>query len=126
MLSPGKVSCDRVALPNLQCMLHVLIIHQTLTWITVSLMCAQMFIVNACNCTWGCKDTVRESALTVDSGRKIPSRTGKLNLRLRHAGLTLYQLSYILIPMFKVNLSGQWTFSRDGKPDFQERILDVK
>ena len=29
--------------------------------------------VNACDCIRGCTDTVRESALKVDSGRKIPS-----------------------------------------------------
>ena len=28
--------------------------------------------VNACDCTRGCTDTVRESALKIDSGRKIP------------------------------------------------------
>ena len=50
---------------------------------------------NACDCTWGYTDTVRESALTVDSGRKIPCRTGESNLRQRRAGTTLYQLSYI-------------------------------
>ena len=49
---------------------------------------------NACNCTRGCADTVRESALKVDSGRKIPCRTGESNLRQRHADPTLYQLSY--------------------------------
>ena len=32
--------------------------------------------VNAWDCTCGCTDTVRESALKVDSGRKIPRRTG--------------------------------------------------
>ena len=51
--------------------------------------------VNACDCTWGCTDTVRESALKVDSGRKISCRTGKSNLREQRAGPTLYQLSYI-------------------------------
>ena len=54
--------------------------------------------VNACNCTWGCMDTVRESALKVDSGRKIPCRTGELNLHQQPAGLMLYQLSYIPTP----------------------------
>ena len=44
-------------------------------------------------------DTVRESALKVDSGRKIPCRTGESNLRLRRAGPMLYQLSYIPIPI---------------------------
>ena len=28
--------------------------------------------VNACSCLWGCTDTVRESALKVDSGRNNP------------------------------------------------------
>ena len=43
----------------------------------------------------GCTDTVRESALKVDSGRKIPRRTEESNLPQRRAGWTLYQLSYI-------------------------------
>ena len=50
---------------------------------------------NACGCTKGCTDTVVESALKVDSGRKIPYRTGESNPRLRRAGPMLYQLSYI-------------------------------
>ena len=49
---------------------------------------------NACDCTRGCADTVRESALKVDSGRKIPCRTGESNLRRRRAGPKLYQLSH--------------------------------
>ena len=51
--------------------------------------------VNACDCTRGCMDTVREFALKVDSGRKIPCRTGESNLRGQRAGPMLYQLSYI-------------------------------
>ena len=51
--------------------------------------------VNACDCTRACTDTVRESALKVDWGRKIPCRTGESNLPQRRAGPTLYQLSYI-------------------------------
>ena len=51
--------------------------------------------VNACDRTRGCTDTVRESALRVDSGRKIPCRTGESNLRQRRAGPALYRLSYI-------------------------------
>ena len=43
----------------------------------------------------GCTDTVRESALKVDCGRKIPCRTGESNLRLQRAGPMLYRLSYI-------------------------------
>ena len=41
---------------------------------------------------------VKESALKVDSGRKIPCCTGESNQRQRRAGPTLYQLSYIPIP----------------------------
>ena len=52
-------------------------------------------IVNACDCTRGCTDTVRESALKVDSGRKISCRTGESNLRQRRASPMLSQLSYI-------------------------------
>ena len=45
----------------------------------------------------GCTDTVGESALKVDSGRKIPCRTGESNLRQRRGGPTLYQLCHIPI-----------------------------
>ena len=38
---------------------------------------------------------MRESALKVDSGSKIPCRTGELNLRETGAGPTFYQLGYI-------------------------------
>ena len=55
--------------------------------------------VNACDCARGCTDTVRESALKVNSGRKIPYRTGESNLRQRRAGTMLYQLSYIPTPL---------------------------
>ena len=47
--------------------------------------------------TGGCADTVRESALKADPGRKIPCHTGDLNPRQNCARLfsrTLYQLSY--------------------------------
>ena len=54
--------------------------------------------VNACDCTRGCTDTVRESALTVDSGRKIPFRTGESNLRWQRADPMLHQLNYIPTP----------------------------
>ena len=46
----------------------------------------------------GCTNTMRKSALKVDSGRKIPCRTGESNLPQRRAGPTLYQLSYIPTP----------------------------
>ena len=51
--------------------------------------------VNASDCTRGCTDTVRESALKVDSGRKIPCCTRESILPRRRAGPTFYQLSYI-------------------------------
>ena len=51
--------------------------------------------VNAYDCTQGCTDTVRESALKGESRRKIPCRTGESNLRRQRAGPMLYQLSYI-------------------------------
>ena len=54
--------------------------------------------VNACDCTRGCTDTVRESALKVDSRRKIPCLTGMSNLCRRRAGSVLCQLSYISDP----------------------------
>ena len=56
--------------------------------------------VNACDCTRECTDTVRESALKVDCGRKIPCRTGESNLPQRRVGPTLYQPSYIPTPSF--------------------------
>ena len=51
--------------------------------------------VNACDCTRGCTDTIRESSLKVDSGRKTAYRSGGSNLRRRRACPMLYQLSYI-------------------------------
>ena len=43
----------------------------------------------------GVRAHVRESALKADSGRKIPRGTGESNLRQRHDGPMLNQLSYI-------------------------------
>ena len=53
--------------------------------------------VHACDCTLGCTDTVlvRETALKIDSWRKIPCRSGESNLRQRHADPALHELSYI-------------------------------
>ena len=42
--------------------------------------------------------TPRESALKVDSGRKIPRRTGESILCQRCAGPMLYQLNYTPTP----------------------------
>ena len=103
LLSPGKANCDRVARPNVRCMLGVLgvsLIHRTLTWTIWSLTCAQMLMHAIAH--GGCRDTVRESALKVDSGRKIPCRTGESNLRQLRASPMLYQLSYIPAPAITV------------------------
>ena len=54
----------------------------------------------------GCTDTVRESPLKVDCGRKILCCTGKSELPQRRAGPTFYQPSYIPAP-----------FSCDGHDD---------
>ena len=51
--------------------------------------------VTACDCIQGCTDTIRESALKVDSGRKILCRSRELNLHWRRASWMLYRLSYI-------------------------------
>ena len=52
--------------------------------------------VSACDCTQGCTDTVRESALTADCERKL-CRTGEMNLCQRRASPMLFHLSYIPI-----------------------------
>ena len=68
----------------------VSIIHQTLTWTTGSLTCAQMLMHAIAHGGYGhCKRVCTE----VDSGRKIPCRTGESNLRRRRAASMLYQLS---------------------------------
>ena len=46
----------------------------------------------------GYSDTVRQSALKVNSWRKISCRNKESNLPQRCVGLTLYQLSFISIP----------------------------
>ena len=66
--------------------------------------------VNACDCTRKCTATITESALKVDSGRKISSCTRESNPRQRRNGPTLYQLSYIPTPLC-VCLSLPLTFS---------------
>ena len=83
--------------------LSVSIIHRTPTWTTGSLPCAQMLMHAIAH---GCVRThVRESALKVDSGRKIPCRTGDSNLPQRRAGPTLYQPSYIPTSQYSVQFN---------------------
>ena len=63
-------------------------IHQTLTWTTGSLTCAQMLMhATAHKGLW---THVRESALKVDSGRKIPCCTAESNLHQQHDGPMLW------------------------------------
>ena len=45
--------------------------------------------VNACDCTQGCTDTKRESALKVDSRKKIPFHAGESNLHQQCDGRML-------------------------------------
>ena len=59
----------------------VSIIHRTLTWTAGSLACAQMLMHAIAH--GGVRTHVRQSALKVDSGRKIPCRTREPNLRQR-------------------------------------------
>ena len=51
--------------------LSVSIIHRTLTWTTDYGIFNAHTDVNVCHCTWACTDTVKESALKVDSERKF-------------------------------------------------------
>ena len=67
----------------------VFIIHRTLTWTTGSLTCAQMLMHAIAH--GGVRTHAGESALKVDSGRKIPCRTGESNLCQRRDGPMLYQ-----------------------------------
>ena len=90
LLSQGKASCDSCFT---QPMVHagcfsVSIIHRTLKWTTGSLMYTQMLMHAIAHRK--CTDTVRKSALKVDSGRKIPCCTGELNLCQQCAGQMLY------------------------------------
>ena len=70
----GQLRQSRVTLPAVPAgCFSVSIIHRTRTWTIGSLnVCTD---VNACGCTRGCTDTVKESALKVDSGRTIPDRS---------------------------------------------------
>ena len=100
LLSQGKVSCDRVTLPNLRFLLCVLMFPPN------SDMAHTIFKVrtgaNACDCTRGCTDTVQESALKDDSGIQ--------KKKLLHRGITsvsaacrshaAYRLNYIPVPTF--------------------------
>ena len=55
-------------------------VHNPLNSDTGSLSCA-----HTCHCTWECTGSIRESALKVDSLRKIPCHTGQSNLHRQRA-----------------------------------------
>ena len=67
--------------------LSVSIIHQTLTWTAGSLTCTRMFMHAIAH--GDVRIHVRESALKVDSGRKIPFHTWESNLCQRRGGTVL-------------------------------------
>ena len=102
MPSLGKASCDGVVLPNQGCMLGVLVFPNPLNSDMDYWIFKVRTGVNACDCARGCADIVRvrESALKVDSGRKIPCRTGEFNQHRRRVRPMLYQLSYISTPTY--------------------------
>ena len=62
----------------------VSIIHRPLTWTAGSLTCTQTLMHAIAH--GECADTVRESALKVNCGRKVPCRNGESNLPQRRAG----------------------------------------
>ena len=79
-------SCTTQTMVHAGCF-SVSIIHQTLAWTSGSLTCAQM-LINACNCTQGCMDTVRQSAPLSTPGNQ--TRVSGVPVQLSHS-----QLSYI-------------------------------
>ena len=85
---PWREPAATVVLPNLWCMLGVLVLpSSTKLWQMNYTIFNVGTDVNACSFTQGCMDTVRESALKVD-WQKNPL------LQPQHAGSMLYQLSY--------------------------------
>ena len=64
-------------------------IHHTLIWTTGSLTCAQMLMHEIAH--RGIWTNIRESALKVDCGGKIPCHTTELSLHQWHDSLMLYQ-----------------------------------
>ena len=96
LLSLWKASCDRVVLPNLWVYagyFSVSIIHQTLTWTTGSVMCAQILTHTIAQGVYGCHERVGTENWLWE--KKKPGCARELDLCQWHAGLTLYQLSYI-------------------------------
>ena len=87
LLSPGKASYDRVTIPTYGACWVFYCIHYPLNSNMDRVIFYVYTDVNACNCTRGCTDTVRKSALRADAGRKIPCRTVRSKLRGAARGL---------------------------------------
>ena len=89
-------SCKTSATHSYQCVQYFRVTKQLYGCQCLGfLMCTQMLMHAIAH--GGCVDTVRESALKVDSGRKIPCHTRDFNLCWYCAWLfsqTLYPLSY--------------------------------
>ena len=73
---PWKASYDRFTLPNLRCMLVVRCCHNPPSSNMDNKIFNVRTDVHACDCTRGCADTVRESALKVDPERKSLAAPG--------------------------------------------------
>ena len=92
---------------------------------SVSIIHMRADVNDACDCTRGAaRRHVRESALKVDTGRKIPSCIGESNLRQRRAGPTELHPpptpqppSYVIASNFssEVSVSGRCTKVRGAR-----------
>ena len=125
----GQNRADHSTGPRKCCSLR----PQSSRWLSLSLVCwvclcchnppnsdrdYRIFIlctdVNACDCTWGCTDTVRESALKVNSRRKFPCCTGELNLPQQCASPTFYQLSYLPTNNNRTGFQDTWHLNNNN------------
>ena len=92
----GKTAATREALPSPISVCSIFASKQWYGWQCLGILtCAQMLLHAVEH--GGCMDTVTESALKVDSGRKIPCCTGDSNRHQDcawHFSRMLYQLSY--------------------------------
>ena len=97
LLGQGYSSCESSAAHSCQCMqyFHVSKPRHGCQCLGSS-PCTQMLMSAISH--GGCADTVRESALNVESGRKIPCCTGELNLPQQRVGSMLYRQLYITAP----------------------------
>ena len=117
--SPEKARWDRVELPNPGCTLGVLVFSSS-TGLWHGLQDLQhAHRVNACDCARRCTDTVRESAVKVDSRRKVPFRTGESNMRRRlptelHPNPTHHHNSIVCLHFLTVQFALIWPTTLTG------------